>query len=67
MYVFFVFQMFPVALVCGNTSIIKPSELDPGACMMLVAMAQEAGVPDGVLNVIHGQKEGMYVGSIFHM
>ena len=59
--------MFPVALVCGNTSIIKPSELDPGACMMLVAMAQEAGVPDGVLNVIHGQKEGMYVGSIFHM
>ena len=51
-------QMFPLALVCGNTFIVKPSEQDPGACMMLVKMAQEAGVPDGVLNVIHGQKEG---------
>ena len=50
--------MFPVALVCGNTYVIKPSELDPGACMMLVEMAKDAGVPDGVLNVIHGQKEG---------
>lgn len=50
--------MFPVALVCGNTYVIKPSELDPGACMMLVEMAKAAGVPDGVLNVIHGQKEG---------
>lgn len=49
-------QMFPMALVCGNTFIVKPSEQDPGACMMLVKMAQEAGVPDGVLNVIHGQK-----------
>lgn len=52
--------MFPVALVCGNTYVIKPSELDPGACMMLVEMAKNAGVPDGVLNVIHGQKEGYY-------
>ncbi len=51
-------QMFPVALVCGNTMVMKPSEMDPGACMMLAEMAQEAGVPDGVLNVIHGQKEG---------
>lgn len=50
-------QMFPMALVCGNTYVIKPSEQDPGACMMLVKMAQEAGVPDGVVNVIHGQKE----------
>jgi len=50
--------MFPVALVCGNTYIVKPSERDPGACMMLVKMAQEAGVPDGVLNVIHGAKDG---------
>ena len=49
--------MFPMALVCGNTYVIKPSEQDPGACMMLVRMAQEAGVPDGVVNVIHGQKE----------
>lgn len=51
--------MFPMALVCGNTYVIKPSEQDPGACMMLVKMAQEAGVPDGVVNVIHGQKESV--------
>ncbi|KAK3751859.1 hypothetical protein QZH41_009666 [Actinostola sp. cb2023] len=51
--------MFPVALVCGNTYVIKPSERDPGACMMLVKMAQEAGVPDGVLNVIHGAKDAV--------
>ena len=50
--------MFPMALVCGNTCIMKPSEMDPGACMLLVQLAKEAGVPDGVLNVIHGQKEG---------
>ena len=58
---FCVLQMFPVALVCGNTMVLKPSEMDPGACMMLAEMAQEAGVPDGVLNVIHGQKEGMHI------
>ena len=39
---------------------MKPSEMDPGACMMLVQLAKEAGVPDGVLNVIHGQKEGEF-------
>ena len=53
--------MFPTALVCGNTFVLKPSEQDPGASMLLVELAQEAGVPDGVLNVIHGQKEGMFV------
>lgn len=46
--------MFPVATACGNTSIIKPSEKDPGACMMLVELARQAGMPDGVINVIHG-------------
>jgi len=51
--------MFPVALVCGNTYVIKPSERDPGACMMLVKMAQDAGVPDGVLNVIHGTRDAV--------
>lgn len=51
--------MFPVALVCGNTYVIKPSERDPGACMMLVKMAQDAGVPDGVLNVIHGARDAV--------
>ena len=49
--------MFPLALVCGNTFVIKPSELDPGATMMLMEMSKEAGVPDGAVNVIHGQKE----------
>ncbi|CAF1058406.1 unnamed protein product [Didymodactylos carnosus] len=51
--------MFPVATVCGNTMIMKPSEQDPGACMMLVEMAQEAGLPNGVANVIHGQHEAV--------
>ncbi|CAM5999526.1 unnamed protein product [Sphagnum balticum] len=50
----FKMQMFPMALVCGNTMIMKPSEQDPGACMMLVKLAKEAGVPDGCVNVIHG-------------
>ncbi|OWF38254.1 probable methylmalonate-semialdehyde dehydrogenase [acylating], mitochondrial [Mizuhopecten yessoensis] len=51
--------MFPMALTCGNTVIMKPSERDPGACMMLVEMAQEAGVPAGVVNVIHGRHDSV--------
>lgn len=51
--------MFPLALVCGNTSVIKPSERDPGACMMLVGMLEEAGVPPGVVNVIHGAHDSV--------
>lgn len=43
--------MFPVAITCGNTSIIKPSERDPGATMMLMEMLNEAGCPPGVVNV----------------
>lgn len=46
--------MFPLAIACGNTMVLKPSERDPGAAMMMAKMAQDAGVPDGVLNVIHG-------------
>jgi acyl-CoA reductase-like NAD-dependent aldehyde dehydrogenase len=46
--------MFPLAIACGNTYVLKPSERDPGAAMLLVKLAQEAGIPDGVLNVIHG-------------
>lgn len=46
--------MFPMAIACGNTSIIKPSERDPTATMMLAKLAQQAGVPKGVLNVVHG-------------
>lgn len=51
--------MFPTAAVCGNTSIIKPSERDPGACMLLVELLKEAGLPDGVVNVIHGEHEAV--------
>ncbi|KAK7104562.1 probable methylmalonate-semialdehyde/malonate-semialdehyde dehydrogenase [acylating], mitochondrial [Littorina saxatilis] len=46
--------MFPMALVCGNTSILKPSERDPGATMILMELLREAGCPPGVVNVIHG-------------
>ena len=55
----FFIQMFPVALVCGNTYVVKPSERDPGACMMLVDMLREAGAPDGVVNVIHGAHDAV--------
>lgn len=48
--------MFPMALVCGNTYILKPSEQDPAVCMMLAQLAQDAGLPDGTLNIIHGTK-----------
>ena len=51
-------QMFPVSLVCGNTMVMKPSERDPGATMMLMELIKEAGFPDGVLNVIHGAHDG---------
>ncbi|XP_068215352.1 probable methylmalonate-semialdehyde/malonate-semialdehyde dehydrogenase [acylating], mitochondrial [Palaemon carinicauda] len=46
--------MFPVALVCGNTYVFKPSERVPGCSMMLMELLKEAGCPDGVVNVIHG-------------
>ena len=51
--------MFPVAVVCGNTYIMKPSERVPGATMLLAKLAQDAGLPDGVLNVIHGAHEAV--------
>ncbi|RZF39164.1 hypothetical protein LSTR_LSTR005792 [Laodelphax striatellus] len=44
----------PYAITLGNTHLLKPSERDPGACMMLVEMLTEAGCPPGVVNVIHG-------------
>jgi malonate-semialdehyde dehydrogenase (acetylating)/methylmalonate-semialdehyde dehydrogenase len=46
--------MFPVSTVCGNTMLLKPSEKDPGAAMLLAKLAQESGLPDGVLQVVHG-------------
>ncbi|RKP13520.1 Aldehyde/histidinol dehydrogenase [Piptocephalis cylindrospora] len=48
--------MFPLALACGNTHILKPSERDPGAAVMLAKLAEEVGVPKGVLNIVHGGK-----------
>ncbi|KAK9071948.1 hypothetical protein SSX86_008379 [Deinandra increscens subsp. villosa] len=49
--------MFPIAVACGNTFILKPSEKDPGACMILAELAMEAGLPNGVLNIVHGTND----------
>lgn len=48
--------MFPVALACGNTFILKPSERDPSASLLLAELASEAGIPPGVLNVLQGDR-----------
>jgi malonate-semialdehyde dehydrogenase (acetylating) / methylmalonate-semialdehyde dehydrogenase len=48
--------MFPMAIVCGNTFVLKPSEQDPMTPMVLGELAIEAGVPPGVLNIVHGGK-----------
>lgn len=48
--------MFPLAIACGNTFVLKPSERDPSASLLLAEWLQEAGLPDGVFNVIQGDK-----------
>ena len=48
--------MFPVAVACGSTFVLKPSERDPSAPMLIWELFQEAGFPDGVFNVVHGDK-----------
>ena len=48
--------MFPVAIACGNTFILKPSEKVPSASMRMAELLKEAGLPDGVFNVVHGDK-----------
>lgn len=48
--------MFPMAIGCGNTFILKPSEKDPSCSIKLMELAKEAGVPDGVVNVLQGDK-----------
>jgi malonate-semialdehyde dehydrogenase (acetylating) / methylmalonate-semialdehyde dehydrogenase len=48
--------MFPVAIACGNTFVLKPSERDPSASLLLAEMWAEAGLPAGVFNVVHGDK-----------
>ncbi|PJF19107.1 Methylmalonate-semialdehyde dehydrogenase (Acylating) [Paramicrosporidium saccamoebae] len=51
--------MFPLMIATGNTAIIKPSERDPGAMMILAELANEAGIPPGVLNIVHGGKSAV--------
>ena len=51
--------MFPVALMCGNTFIMKPSERVPGAATMLVNLMIEAGLPAGCLNTVHGEHDAV--------
>ncbi|HET8881544.1 MAG TPA: CoA-acylating methylmalonate-semialdehyde dehydrogenase, partial [Solimonas sp.] len=48
--------MFPVALVCGNTFVLKPSERDPSASLRVAELLKQAGLPDGVFNVVQGDK-----------
>jgi malonate-semialdehyde dehydrogenase (acetylating)/methylmalonate-semialdehyde dehydrogenase len=48
--------MFPVAIACGNTFILKPSERDPSASLMIAELLKQAGLPDGVFNVLQGDK-----------
>jgi len=51
--------MFPLALACGNTFILKPSERDPTLSLRMAELLTEAGLPDGVFNVVHGDKEAV--------
>ena len=51
--------MYPVAVACGNTFVLKPSEKDPSPSMLAAELFSEAGLPDGVLNVLHGDKEAV--------
>jgi len=56
--------MFPVALACGNTFVLKPSERDPSCANRLAELLKEAGLPDGAFNVVHGDK--VAVDTILH-
>src|SRR4029078_3105926 len=51
--------MFPIALACGNTFVLKPSEKDPSASVRMAELLSEAGLPDGVFNVVHGDKNAV--------
>jgi malonate-semialdehyde dehydrogenase (acetylating)/methylmalonate-semialdehyde dehydrogenase len=53
--------MFPLAIVCGNTFVLKPSERDPSSTLFIAKLLQEAGLPDGVMNVVNGDKEAVDV------
>ena len=51
--------MFPIAIAAGNTFILKPSPLDPSASLMIADLLQQAGLPDGVFNVVQGDKDSV--------
>ncbi len=51
--------MYPVAIACGNTFVLKPSERDPTLAIRMAELFKEAGLPDGVFNVVHGDKEAV--------
>jgi len=51
--------MFPIAIACGNTFILKPSERDPSPALLIAEWLHQAGLPDGVFNVVHGDKESV--------
>ena len=51
--------MFPMAIACGNTFVLKPSERDPSASLLLAKLLAEAGLPEGVFNVVQGDKEAV--------
>ena len=51
--------MFPIAIACGNTFVLKPSERDPTPTLILARLLKQAGLPDGVFNVVHGDKDAV--------
>ena len=51
--------MFPVSIACGNSFVLKPSEKDPSASVRMAELLKQAGLPDGVMNVVHGDKEAV--------
>jgi malonate-semialdehyde dehydrogenase (acetylating)/methylmalonate-semialdehyde dehydrogenase len=53
--------MYPMAIVCGNTFILKPSERDPSSTLFIAQLLEEAGLPKGVINVVNGDKEAVDV------
>jgi malonate-semialdehyde dehydrogenase (acetylating)/methylmalonate-semialdehyde dehydrogenase len=53
--------MYPLAIVCGNTFVLKPSERDPSSTLFIAQLLNEAGLPDGVMNVVNGDKESVDV------
>ena len=53
--------MFPIAIACGNTFVMKPSEKDPSLPVRLAELLQDAGLPDGVFNIVNGDKEAVDV------